>query len=165
MDEPKDIMKQLLIKPEKCIGCRTCELVCSFGHYGKFNPKMANVTVFEYDEAAVAVPVMCLQCEEPSCLAVCPMKAISRDENGAVVINYNRCIGCRMCLNACPLGNITYHPEARRVFKCDLCGGDPKCAKYCPGHAITIEETDTLPDKRKLVGEKYRDVIAGEEVS
>ena len=71
-------MKQLIIKPEKCIGCRTCELVCSFGHYGKINPKMANVTVFEYDEAAVAVPVMCLQCEEPSCMEVCPMKAISR---------------------------------------------------------------------------------------
>lgn len=158
-------MKQLVIKPEKCIGCRTCELVCSFGHYKKFNPKMANVTVFEYDEAAIAVPVMCLQCEEPSCLNVCPMKAISRDENGAVVINYKRCIGCRTCLNACPLGNITYHPEARRVFKCDLCEGDPKCAKYCPGHAIVFEETDTLPDKRKLVAEKYRDAIAGEEVS
>ena len=93
------------------------------------------------------------------------MKAISRNENGAVVINYKRCIGCRMCLNACPLGNITYHPEARRVFKCDLCDGDPKCARYCPGHAIVYEDTDTLPDKRKLVGEKYRDVIAGEEVS
>ena len=107
-------MKQLSIKPEKCIGCRTCELVCSFGHFEKFNPKMANVTVFEYEEAAVAVPVMCLQCEEPSCLEVCPVKAISRDENGAVVMNYSKCIGCRMCMNACPLGNITYHPEARR---------------------------------------------------
>ena len=48
-------MKQLLIKPEKCIGCRTCELVCSFGHYGHFNPKLANVKVFEYEQTAVAI--------------------------------------------------------------------------------------------------------------
>lgn len=95
-------------------------------------------------------------------MEVCPVKAISRNENGAVVMNYSKCIGCKMCMNACPLGNISFHPEVRKVFKCDLCDGDPKCAKYCPGHAITFEDTDTLPDKRKLVGEKYRDVIAGE---
>ena len=108
-------MKQLLIKPEKCIGCRTCELVCSFGHYGHFNPKLANVKVFEYEQTAVAILIMCLQCEDPSCLKVCPVRAISRDENGAVVMNPDKCIGCKMCLNACPLGNISYYPEIGRA--------------------------------------------------
>ena len=42
-------MKQLVVKPEKCIGCRTCELVCSFGHYQQFNPRLANITVLEYE--------------------------------------------------------------------------------------------------------------------
>ena len=93
-------MKQLVIKPEKCIGCRTCELACSFGHYGEFNPKYANVHVFEYEKAAVAIPMMCLQCEEPSCMKVCPVKAITRNEHNAVVINYRKCIGCKMCSNA-----------------------------------------------------------------
>ena len=95
-------MKQLLIKPEKCIGCRTCELVCSFGHYGHFNPKLANVKVFEYEQTAVAILIMCLQCEDPSCLKVCPVRAISRDENGAVVMNPDKCIGCKMCTKVCP---------------------------------------------------------------
>lgn len=155
-------MKQLVIKPEKCIGCRTCELVCSFGHYQQFNPKMANVTVLEYEQAAVAVPIVCLQCEEPSCMKVCPVHAISRNENGAVVINYDKCIGCKMCMNACPLGNISYHPSVKKVFKCDLCGGDPRCAQYCPTGAIEFSETDTLSDHKKQLGERYRDIIAEE---
>lgn len=65
--------KQLMIKPEKCIGCRTCELVCSFGHDQAFNPRNANVTVMAYEEAAINIPVMCLQCEDPCCLEVCPV--------------------------------------------------------------------------------------------
>ena len=158
-------MKQLLIKPEKCIGCRTCELVCSFGHYGQFNPKMANVKVFEYEKAAVAIPVMCLQCEEPSCMKVCPVHAISRDENGAVVMDPRKCIGCKMCMNACPLGNISYHPAVGKVFKCDLCGGDPKCAKYCPGEAIVFVDTDTTDERRKAVGDRYKDLIGEEETA
>ena len=117
-------MKQLMIKPEKCTGCRTCELVCSFGHYEQFNPRMSNVTVMEYDAASIAIPVMCLQCEEACCMKVCPVKAITQDENGAMVMNYERCIGCKMCMNACPLGNISYSPRLRKVFKCDLCGGE-----------------------------------------
>ena len=60
--------KQLMIKPEKCISCRTCELVCSFGHYQEFNPKLSNVTVMDYEKAAVTIPVMCMQCEEPACM-------------------------------------------------------------------------------------------------
>ena len=149
-------MKQLSIKPEKCIGCRTCELVCSFGHYQQFNPKMANVKVFEYEKAAVAIPLMCMQCEEPSCMKVCPVNAISRDDAGAVTINYNKCIGCRMCMNACPLGNVSYHPALKKVFKCDLCGGDPWCARHCPTGAISVVDPDEVPDKKQLAADKMK---------
>ena len=108
--------KQLMIKPEKCIGCRTCELVCSFGHDQAFNPRNANVTVMAYEEAAINIPVMCLQCEDPCCLEVCPVGAISRDEIGAVVMDHAKCIGCKMCMNACPLGNISFNKEKKQVF-------------------------------------------------
>ena len=65
-------MKQLIVRPEKCIGCRTCELVCSFGHYQQFSPRLANITVLEYEAATLAVPVVCQQCEDASCMKVCP---------------------------------------------------------------------------------------------
>lgn len=157
-------MKQLMIKPEKCYGCRTCELVCSFGHYGQFNPKMANVSVIEYEKAAVAIPVMCLQCEEACCEKVCPVGAISTDENGARTINYDKCIGCKMCMNACPLGNISFHPALKKVFKCDLCGGDPKCVKFCPGGALEFVDPDQAGSRKKAVAEKFKDVF-GEEAA
>ena len=107
---------------------------------------------------------MCLQCEEPSCMKVCPVHAISRDASGAVTINYGKCIGCKMCLNACPLGNISYHPAAGRVFKCDFCGGEPKCARHCPTGAITFTDTDATDERRQAVGDRYRDLI-GEEAA
>ena len=98
-------------------------------------------------------------------MKVCPVKAISRDEAGAVVINYNKCIGCRMCMNACPLGNVSFHPALKKVFKCDLCGGEPKCAMYCPGGAIRYEDTDTTSERRRLLGDRYKDLVGEEDLA
>ena len=149
--------KQLMIKPEKCISCRTCELVCSFGHYQEFNPKLSNVTVMDYEKAAVTIPVMCMQCEEPACMKVCPVGAISRNENGAFVMDEAKCIVCKMCMNACPLGNISFNPVKRKVFKCDLCNGDPKCAKFCPSGAIVYGEAVEM-ERNKAIADQLKDV-------
>ena len=150
--------KQLLIKPEKCLGCRTCELVCSFGHNGAFNPRFANVSVMAYEEAAISVPMMCMQCEEPCCMEVCPVGAIFRDEKDAVIINPDKCIGCKMCMNACPLGNIGFNTERRQVHKCDLCGGDPKCAKFCPTGAISYEDPEEGIDRKRAIADQARTI-------
>ena len=149
--------KQLMIKPEKCISCRTCELVCSFGHYQEFNPKLSNVTVMDYEKATVTIPVMCMQCEEPACMKVCPVGAISRNENGAFVMDEAKCIVCKMCMNACPLGNISFNPVKRKVFKCDLCDGDPKCAKFCPSGAIVYGEAVEM-ERKKAIADQLKDV-------
>lgn len=157
--------KQLVIKPEKCVGCRTCELYCSFQHHQQCNPQLAAVTVIAYDEAAIAVPVMCLQCEAASCQKACPVGAISRDEQGAVVMDGNKCIVCKMCLHACPLGNISFSPITRKVFKCDLCGGDPQCAKFCPAGAIQFLEPENDQERKRAVAESLKQVYAEEVVS
>ena len=155
--------KQLMIKPEKCIGCRTCELICSFGHTQQFNPKLSAVTVMAYDEAAVAIPVMCMQCEEPSCMKVCPVGAISRNASGTIVMDESKCIVCKMCMSACPLGNISFSPITRKVFKCDVCGGDPKCAKFCPSGAIVYVDPYDGLDRKKAVAENFRQLFGEEE--
>jgi len=157
--------KQLVIKPEKCVGCRTCELMCSFAHNEQFNPQLSAVTVIAYDEAAVAVPVMCLQCEEACCMKVCLVKAISRDEQGAAVMNPSKCIVCKMCMHACPLGNISFSPITRKVFKCDLCGGEPKCAQFCPSGAILYVEPEDETDRKKAVAQSFKEVFGEEVVS
>lgn len=162
--EEMQVSKHLSVRPEKCLGCRTCELYCSMGHGGVYNPRMANVNVVAYDEAAISIPVMCMQCEKACCMEVCPVGAIYRDEAGTVLIDHDKCIGCRMCMNACPLGNIGFDPASRQMHKCDLCGGDPKCAKFCPTGAITFDDPTENPDRRKAIADSFKDVF-GEEAA
>ena len=157
--------KQLMVKPEKCVSCRTCELMCSFGHTDSFNPRLSAVSVINYEEALVSVPLMCMQCEEACCLKVCPVGAISMDGHGAAVMNPDKCIVCKMCVSACPLGNIHFSPVTKKVFKCDLCGGDPKCAKFCPSGAILYVDPYEKPDRKKVLAERFKDVFGEEALS
>lgn len=144
--------KTLVVDAEKCTGCRTCEVVCSFYHERECNPSKSRIHVIKWEEAGLDIPMVCQQCELPVCAKVCPVKAISRNtETGALEINYDLCIGCRMCFLACPFGAITLDKETKRVLKCDLCGGDPKCTTYCSAEAIEFMHTSkaTLIMKRK----------------
>ncbi len=150
---------QLVIDPKRCVACRTCELMCSFGHHDYFNPRLACVSVFNYEYAAVTVPVMCLQCDEASCAAVCPTGALSRNADGVVVHEDAKCIVCKMCVSACPLGNIAYSPITKNVFKCDLCGGEPKCALFCPTGAITFVESDEVLAKKRAVADNFKKTL------
>jgi len=155
------MLKTMVLTPEKCLGCRTCELACAFNRAGEFNPQRAAVSVIPYEKAMICVPIMCNQCEDASCARICPVKAIDRDENGAMIISEKKCIGCKMCISACPLGNMALDSEG--VFKCNLCGGDPLCAKLCPSGAIEFKEANpSALLKRKAIAEKFSDAF-GEE--
>lgn len=139
----------LTISIEKCKRCKLCEKVC---------PQSAiNVIVFK--EQKLAVPVMCMHCEDAACMKVCPVNAFSRDENGAVVVDPMKCIGCKMCISACPMGNISFNSEKKKIMKCDLCGGDPMCAKKCPAKAILYVDASTAGlDRKEVVAEKFKDL-------
>lgn len=157
-----------MIKPEKCTNCRSCEIICSFNREQAFNPRQSAVTVIAYEEAAVSVPIMCLQCEDPTCMKVCPVGAISREESGTsgvagnIHMDEKKCIVCKMCLNACTLGNITFSPEKRKVFKCELCGGDPLCAKACPSGAIIFEDPTYGAGRKQAIANSFKEVFGTE---
>ena len=152
----------MVLKPEKCTGCRTCELICSFHRAEEFNPQKAAVSVIPYEKAMICVPIMCTQCEEASCMKVCPVNAISKDQYGAMRIDEKKCIVCKMCISACPLGNMAF--DGKSVFKCNLCEGDPQCAKFCPSGAIEFKEsTPSSLLKRKAVAGKFKEVFGEEE--
>jgi len=146
--------KQLVVDPKLCKACRTCELACSFGHHDEFNPRLANVTLFHYEEEAISIPLMCMQCDEACCANVCPTGALQRNAEGVIVHNAEKCIVCKMCVQACPLGNISYSPLTKKVFKCDLCDGDPMCAKFCPTGAISVVDPTDVPSKKQLAADK-----------
>ena len=142
--------KILMISPEKCINCGTCEAVCP----------NSGVELVYFEEAEVAVPVMCMQCEDAACMKVCPMGAISRDENGAVLPDPKKCVACKMCISACPFGNITFSSQKKQIVKCNLCGGSPRCAKYCPTQVIRYEEgTAANKTKKRTIAKKFKELF------
>lgn len=130
--------KRLMVDKEKCTGCRTCELACSFRKHETFNPIWGRVQVREWD--GLPLPQVCLQCDEPACEAACPVQAISRAATGALVVDQDLCIRCQQCVEACPYGGVTYTESLESITKCDLCGGDPACAGLCPSGALVYRE-------------------------
>ncbi len=98
----------MVIDTKKCIGCSSCVIAC----------KAENVTpigvtyMVVFDEEIGEFPNItrrflarpCMHCEHPSCVSVCPVKATYRRPDNIVVIDYEKCIGCRYCINACPYG-------------------------------------------------------------
>jgi anaerobic carbon-monoxide dehydrogenase iron sulfur subunit len=131
------VERRLEINPKLCIGCKTCELSCSFAHAGAdHTPGKSRIQVFQTGPQRY-FQLVCLQCEDAACLKSCPVGAITLNERtGAVVISSEKCVHCQACVIACPFGNMYLaHPQGVPV-KCDLCGGDPLCAKYCPSKAL-----------------------------
>jgi Fe-S-cluster-containing hydrogenase component 2 len=133
----------LAIHPEKCTGCRQCELACSFVQTGVFQPSRSLVRVHVFDEQASFAPYTCFQCDEAWCMHACPVNAIDVDPaTGAKIVLDPVCIGCKLCVIACPFGTIFFDAGAKVAAKCDLCAGDPACARACPTGAIEAAAGD-----------------------
>ena len=135
--------KQLRIVPEKCTGCRQCELACSWVQTGTFQPSHSLIRVYVFDEEASYAPYACLQCDEAWCMNACPVGAIGVDEaTGAKYIDGDQCVGCHLCTLVCPFGTVFTEPKTDIAVKCDLCGGLPACVACCPTDAIEYTEPD-----------------------
>ncbi|MRI34431.1 electron transporter [Endozoicomonas sp. OPT23] len=135
-------MKTVSIDRSKCVGCRNCEMACAFARTGTTcESQESNIKVNHYLDERVLMPMTCLHCSEAWCMSVCPAGAISRNaDTNAVVIDEDRCAGCKMCMLACPFGNIHFDNEKLVSRKCDLCDGAPKCVEHCIAGALKYED-------------------------
>lgn len=141
----------LLIDGDKCTGCSMCVLACSFGKTDTFNPARSRIRLVNWEEQGKIVPVVCQQCEEPVCMACCPVDAISRnEETGLIEINRQVCINCKICREVCPFGGPLLDPVSGDVVLCDLCGGNPACVEVCPTSALQYVRADRDNAKRRL---------------
>ena len=135
------------INAELCVGCRTCELMCSLHHEHKFHLALSRLHVTRNPFTADFQPEVCHQCLAPECYIVCPVEgAMYIDEQtGARVIATTKCIGCGACARACPWNQKGYIIRANHkqgvYVKCDLCEGTPQCVAFCPVSALTYVTT------------------------
>lgn len=153
--------KVLVIDQRKCTGCRQCEMVCSVFHTGSSNPSRSRIKVVKWEHVGIYLPMICLNCEKPFCVEVCPTKACHKDlENQRVVIDQDRCIGCKTCIITCPFGHPFFDIKERVTIKCDYCDGDPQCVAFCNVKAVDFVDADRINmDKKREVANKFADLL------
>jgi carbon-monoxide dehydrogenase iron sulfur subunit len=141
----------ILIDPNKCVGCRNCALACSFVNEKELSLAKSRIWTTWIPNLGMNIPMSCQHCAKPLCMDVCPMGAITyNDQTGAVIIDSDRCIGCKMCVYVCPLGAcILVESDKFSVVKCDLCNGDPECVKYCVYGALEYVEASELTSLKR----------------
>ena len=158
----KKIHQCLIVDPDLCTGCETCESVCSFVHDGVFNPINTRIHRVRV-EPVFNIALACQKCEDAPCIRSCPEKALDKDEEGSILVNDDKCIGCANCAKACDFGTITLHLVSQKALVCDLCEGmkedfidpevgkkEPQCIVVCPKEAISLKTVEQIGEETRF---------------
>jgi len=152
-----------------CTGCKACAIACKdrsslpvginwrkvydYGG-GGWIPSPAHPEIMLPNNVFVySTSTSCMHCEKPRCVEACPAKAITKRDDGVVLINSDLCIGCRYCEWVCPYGAPQFNEEKGYMTKCDFCqelqekGLNPVCVDACPMRALGFGELDELRQK------------------
>ncbi len=144
----------IVVNLDRCTGCFGCEIACKMENSVALGQRWNKVftigPVGEYPNLTrYALPTMCQQCAEAPCTQVCPTAASYRDsQTNIVLINKEKCIGCKYCMMACPYGVRSWNSSEGCVEKCTLCGqltsvGKlPACVKSCAAGARFYGDLD-----------------------
>jgi len=151
----------LIIEDLSCWGCKACEVACKQENRAPDGVQLIRVTedgprMVGGKMDFVYRVVTCRHCEKPACVTACPEGAITKREDGIVVLDETSCIGCGICRDACPYGAISFDEEAGVAKKCNLChhrvdqGLLPACADtICLGHCISFGLPDEIETRMK----------------
>lgn len=193
-DLPLSRVKGMLVDLTKCIGCGWCQEACKRWNdlpkethnlsNGQTPPSLSakTWTLTECREVEkngelhrVFAKRQCMHCLHPACASACPVGALQKAEQGAVVYDPDRCIGCRYCMMACPfeIPRFEWEEALPRIRKCTFCadrqeaGLEPGCAEACPTGALYFGKRDDLivEAETRIQGhpEKYVNHIYGKD--
>lgn len=161
-------MKQVVVRPERCVGCMQCMLACAVAHSGPGDlysavsktPAPKPRVYVGYSMEGRGFPNRCRHCLPAPCITACFPGAIYRQEaHDTVLVDEKKCIRCASCAMACPFGVIRYHPSEENLQrtvakKCDNCiqrqemGMIPACVEACKTGALIFEKINLALKKR-----------------
>lgn len=168
-----------LIDVSRCIDCRSCMVACNIEN----NVPMTTTRIWMKDTNVMGqfpnlkqytAPYHCMHCDDPSCVSACTVGALQTNEQGVIIYDDKRCIGCRYCMYACPfeVPNFEWEQRFSLIVKCDMCiarlqeGQKTACAATCPPEAIQFGKyEDMLAEAKKRLEthpDKYIQHIYGE---
>jgi phenylacetyl-CoA:acceptor oxidoreductase subunit 1 len=111
----------MVVDVRKCIGCWSCAVSCRFEHFLPAGMYWNRVLIGEtgrFPSAAKEMyPVLCNHCEDAPCVAVCPTGASHKNEDEVVLVDYDRCMGCRYCVVACPYQQRTFYDRDPEYYE------------------------------------------------
>jgi len=158
-----------------CSGCKTCQVACK--DKNNSGPGMRWRRVYEVSggswkqntggawtqqTSTYNLSISCNHCEDPLCVNACPTKALYKEaDRGLVLIDPEKCVGCRYCEWACPYSALQFDEDQGIMSKCDFChdyldvGNVPSCVSSCPLRAIDFGELSELQEKYGAVSEVY----------
>jgi Fe-S-cluster-containing dehydrogenase component len=161
-------MKVFTIDISKCNGCHNCQVACKDEHvgndwtpYAKPQPDTGHfwMKINETVRGSVPkvkmsyVPLLCMHCDNPPCLMACAGNAIYKRKDGIVIIDPEKCTGCRKCLDSCPYRVLYFNQDLKIVQKCTGCAHlldkgwkEPRCVESCPTMALSFAEEDELKE-------------------
>ncbi len=163
----------MVIDTARCIGCQSCAVACKRENgvpEGVFRTWVKSVEKGRFPHVQRGhLPINCNQCEDPVCVSVCPVKATYQREDGLVLVDPHRCIGCQYCKAACPYEVRYLEPQKKIISKCFFChhrldaGRLPACVEACPtGARIIGNGRDPMSEVSRIVARRPVQVLLPE---
>ncbi|SEA79250.1 anaerobic dimethyl sulfoxide reductase subunit B (DMSO reductase iron-sulfur subunit) [Desulfuromusa kysingii] len=141
----------------KCVACQACEISCKVVNKLPLGVRYRKVISTAYTGTSIALrphlSMACNHCDNPACMSVCPVDAYSKNAEGLVIHDPEKCIGCQECMGACPYHAPQFNEETELVQKCDFCadrlenGILPGCIEGCPAKALTFGYASEIASK------------------
>lgn len=122
----------------KCIGCFTCMNVCAVTN--RKNHALTKSAIKIRTSGGMAgrfIAEVCIACKDAACLEACPSAALTHREGGGVILDEDKCIGCRKCEKACIMQAVFFDEETKKPIICRHCG---VCAQFCPHQCLVMKE-------------------------
>ena len=135
----------------KCTGCQACRLACTIENGLDLDRSWRSIVTFNEKQDPAAplfhLSLACNHCADPACMGACPALAYSKDpRTGIVLLDSDKCIGCRYCSWACPYDAPEWDAASGVMSKCTFCddrlalGLAPACATACPTGALGVAD-------------------------